>query len=70
MQKEQCDGDVPFIPQSDSSPLIIYQAGCLPQLLIEWRELVGGLELGGGNKIRLVEVKYTLLSEHTSNSAR
>lgn len=51
MQDEEWDGDVPFIPQPDSSPLIIYQAGRFPEPSIE----CGGRE---GNKIRLVEVKY------------
>ena len=51
MQDEEWDGDVPFIPQPDSSPLIIYQAGRFPEPSIG----CGGRE---GNKIRLVEVKY------------
>lgn len=51
VQDEEWDGDVPFIPQPDSSPLIIYQAGRFPEPSIE----CGGRE---GNKTRLVEVKY------------
>lgn len=38
------NGDVPFIPQPDRSPLITYQAGCLPK--------------PSTDELRLVEVKY------------
>lgn len=52
MQRENGVHDVPFIPQPDSLPLIIYHAGNLPELSIE-----------GGNKIRLVKMKHALYRE-------